>query len=217
MRCSRWLKEDVYLLFVEKYFKIHGIYLQFILKKLQSTFFWTPSINGYSITFLVCTFKSVMKFCLKDENFKLNSYKVHVSFKKVSSGTRAKFGLNLLRPASNWPQVQAAGDDDRTQKMAPTQVTSSNKTVVAKMFWMVRPAPIVKPHYNRLKPHNTLILEVGYLSKGFVFSTWSGRTNDLNTHWYSIVVRVYYTNKIVLMPYCYQQSIIVRVWPQQAR
>ena len=45
-------------------------------------------------------------------------------------GTRAKFGLNLLRPASNWPQLKAAGGNDRPQKMAPTQVTSSNGRVV---------------------------------------------------------------------------------------
>ena len=36
--------EDIFLLFIEKYFKIHSIYFQFILKKLQSTFFWTPGM-----------------------------------------------------------------------------------------------------------------------------------------------------------------------------
>ncbi len=34
----RPLQEGVYLLFIEKYFKIHSIYLQFILKKLVNFF-----------------------------------------------------------------------------------------------------------------------------------------------------------------------------------
>ena len=84
-------------------------------------------------------------------------------------GTRAKFGLNLLWPASNWPQLKAAGGNGRPQKMAPTQVISSKRTVVAKMFWMLLPAPIIKSQDTRLKPNNALIL--GYLSKGFIFST----------------------------------------------
>ena len=76
----------------------------------------------------------------------------------VMLGTRAKFGLNLLGPASNWLQLMAAGGSGRPQKMAPTQVTSSNRTLVAKMFWILRPAPIIKSQDNRLKPHNTLVL-----------------------------------------------------------
>ncbi len=35
---------------------------------------------------------------------------------------------------------------------------SSNRIVVAKLFWMLRPAPIMKSRDKRLKPHNALIL-----------------------------------------------------------
>ncbi len=85
---------------------------------------------------------------------------VHIGLQRVTFllGTRAKFGLTLLGPASNWPQLKAAGGNGRPQKMPPTQVTSSNRTVVAKMFWMLWPAPIIKFQDNRLKPHNALIL-----------------------------------------------------------
>ncbi len=63
----------------------------------------------------------------------------------VMLGTRAKFGLNLLGPASNWLQLKAAGGNGWPQKMAPTQVKLSNRKVVAKMFWMLRPAAIINP------------------------------------------------------------------------
>ena len=86
-----------------------------------------------------------------------------------SLGTRAKFDLNLLGPASNWPQFKAAGGKGRPQKMAPAQVTSSNRTVVAKMFWMLHPAAIIKSQDIRLKPHNALILS---LSRVFIQGTY---------------------------------------------
>ncbi len=56
------------------------------------------------------------------------------------------------------PQVVTIG-----LKMAPTQVTSSNKTVVAKMFWMLRPAPIIKSQDIRLQPHNALFIKRIYV------------------------------------------------------
>ncbi len=43
----------------------------------------------------------------------------------------------------NWQQLKAAGGNRWPQKMAPTQVTSSNRTVVAKMFWMLQPVAII--------------------------------------------------------------------------
>ena len=98
-----------------------------------------------------------MKPILGQSTLMVKKVRTCLIFQILPSGTRAKFGLNLLGPASNWPQLKAAGGNGRPQKMAPTQVTSSNRTVVAKMFWMLRPTPIIKFQYNRLKPHNPLI------------------------------------------------------------
>ena len=60
--------------------------------------------------------------------------------------------------ASNLLQLKVAGGNGWPQKVALIQVTSTNRTVVAKIFWMLRPASIIKAQSNRLKLHNALIL-----------------------------------------------------------
>ncbi len=40
------VEEDVYLLFIEKYVKIHSIYLQVILKNLQPNFFSRDPVDA---------------------------------------------------------------------------------------------------------------------------------------------------------------------------
>ena len=45
-----------------------------------------------------------------------------------------------IRPQLFWASLKsAAGGNGRPRKMAPTQVISSNRAVVANMFWMLRP------------------------------------------------------------------------------